>query len=868
MAARSTFSIIERNPDGTIYQTILDSRTNTKFREDGYSAARGTFAALRSSYELHDGRVLVLVLNGGDAMQEPMPLKRKRGAGASKATKKAASVPEPDRESVPPSGVGTQLALLSQAQPPALKISGGGLGRVPLVSEVVPAPPTPVRPWWDEPDSGSGDGLEAEALAPVSTTAHDSSSSSDAAILSFSTDQLLFRLSVGSPATSILGLKSISTENFAFAVQASNTPSYRVDPSFGVIRAGAQTTLVLSLDDTHKQATITKAGNCPLVCSDQFRVLSIVIPDDVAELIESKPPRERRDDILPLLTGEESPPKVKYLSVALVVDLATPLPAATIPGLAPIFRDSTIAADSSSKDDDDNNVSHIDYTDIWNLPNFTAVERLGLDEVRKMCDDLGLQVVIGAKGKLTREMAKTLFAHMQTHTMPVYEAPPLAPREERVAQQTAEVVAKMSKVVVVNNSTLPGALNAGGKSTGPEERLKIVLGFAKKCEEVRLEAIGLEKTPGSDDEDPDTPRLVFNATENAGPWLVTAAVGQLAGTNRSALNNVVESKIKNGEPLFSEPLPPQYEGALAAHAGVAPRGARGAFTEGHRSAADVKALATAREAGRIVVWDASNYITVASHIKDLVARSRNLTIATTPKEDSFAAFFMQQLFLGSRRVRVPGPDYFRVEFASRTEVEDKLRKMEVELAGDGRSHTLLDVDTIFERYHVIKRTDKSKTARTKQRLTHISLCLIPFEIYAKSDASLLLADLRYADNMKHEEKGWQTLSETVRGYVVTNLFGGTEPSKMDGVHQDNDARLERCMVAMLNVMFLFEDRNTRFKRKRTSHRLSLVHLGDKLPRHETDYGGTHHTYNWTLPYWPQGTADDPELPHTFMPEQA
>ena len=111
-------------------------------------------------------------------------------------------------------------------------------------------------------------------------------------------------------------------------------------------------------------------------------------------------------------------------------------------------------------------------------------------------------------------------------------------------------------------------------------------------------------------------------------------------------------------------------------------------------------------------------------------------------------------------------------------------------------------------------------------------------------------------------------TKSLRDYVVTNLFGDKEPTEMVGVHQTNEARLERCMVTMLNVMYLFEDRNTRFKRKRTSHRLSLVHLGDKLPRHETDYSGTHHTYNWTLPYWPQGTADDPELPHTFMPEQA
>ena len=196
-----------------------------------------------------------------------------------------------------------------------------------------------------------------------------------------------------------------------------------------------------------------------------------------------------------------------------------------------------------------------------------------------------------------------------------------------------------------------------------------------------------------------------------------------------------------------------------------------------------------------------------------------------------------------------------------------MRKMEVELAGDGRSHTLLDVGTIFERYHMIRRTDRSKvSATTKERHTHVSLCAIPFEIYAKSEASLLLDDLRYADNMKHED--FPDTTKSLRDFVVDSIFGGKIPTEMVGVHQSSEARLERCTVAMLNVMFLFEDRNTRFKRKRTSHRLSLVHLGDALPRYETDYSHTHHTYNWTLPYWPQGTADDPELPHTFMPEQA
>ena len=80
MAATSTLSIIERNADGTIHKTIHDSQTNLTFAEDGYSAARKRFGDLRSCYVPHDGRVLVLVLNGADVMQEPMLLKERRKA--------------------------------------------------------------------------------------------------------------------------------------------------------------------------------------------------------------------------------------------------------------------------------------------------------------------------------------------------------------------------------------------------------------------------------------------------------------------------------------------------------------------------------------------------------------------------------------------------------------------------------------------------------------------------------------------------------------------------------------------------------------------------------------------------------------------
>ena len=680
-----------------------------------------------------------------------------------------------------------------------------------------------------------------------------------------STDELAFQLSSETtPATSIMEITNINTRNFAFAVQASsnNTLSYTVDPGYGIIAPGENAILVFSVNDTQQQAILAN-----LECSDQFAVVSMVIPDDLAEFIESKPPLEGRTHILQRLSSQQLAKHAKYFSVRIDVAQAPPLQAAKKPRLAPI----TIGDDSSSSSEEegDNNRSRINWEGIWDLPSVKAVEKLGVERLRELCGDQGLPLVTG--NYAARGMATHLLAHMRSRPMPGAPPPPVIPRKKRVAQGAAEVVAKMSKVVVrPPNVTLPRALNAGGGLTSPEERLKIIFDGAKLCEDIRCKAIGLEGSD-SDDEDPDTPRQIWDATRTAGPFLVSGAVGQLGKGNLSALNKVVESKIKNGEPLFSEPLPP-YEGVLAAHAGVALRGALGGFTEGRRSGADVKALATAREKGRIVVWDASNYITVARHIKDLVARSRNLTIATTLKQDRYAAFCLQQVFLGSRRVADPGPDYFEVDFASRSEVEDKLRKMEVELAGDGRSHTLLDVGTIFERYHMIRRTDRSKgkcfpgSSVTKERLKHVSLCAIPFDVYAKDEASLLLDGLRYADGMKYED--FSDTTKPLRDYVVASLFGGSEPTEMVGVHQSSEARLERCMVAMLNVMFLFEDRNTRFKRKRTSHRLSLVHLGDKLPRHETDYSGTHHAYNWTLPYWPQGTADDPELPHTFMPEQA
>ncbi len=656
-------------------------------------------------------------------------------------------------------------------------------------------------------------------------------------------------------------ITNINTLNFAFAVQASsnNTLSYTVDPGYGIIAPGENAILVFSVNDTQQQAILAN-----LECSDQFAVVSMVIPDDLAEFIESKQPLEGRTHILQLCGSEQLPKYTKYFSVRIDVAQAPPLQAAKKPRLA---LTSTIAdKPSSSEEEGDNNSSGIDWKGTWDLPNWGAVAKLGVEWLRELCGDQGLPVLI--KAGAAREMAKTLFAHMQGRPMP---GAPVATREERVAQQAGEVAARLSKVVVgPSNLTLPRALNADGKNWDPKERLDIVFDFAKQCEEVRCDATGLQGSD-SDDEEPDTPRLVWDATKDTGPMLVAGALGQLSAANLSTFNTHVEKKLKNDEPLFSQPLPP-YEAVLAGHVGVATRGARGAFTGGRRSAAEVKAEAIAREKGHIVVWDAANYITVARHIKDLVARSRNLTIVTTPKQDRFAAFLLQQLLLGSRRVRDPGPDYFRVAIASRNEVEEKLRKMEVELAGDGRSHELQDPATIFQTNHWIKRTDRSKVASfTKERLTHISLCAIPYGVYGPNEASLLLDDLRWADEMKYPDMGWLSggwsdTCRTSRDFVVANLFGGIDPSEMDGVHQSSGARLERCTVAMLNVMILFKDRNTRFKRRHTSHRLSLLHLGDKLE--DGTLTGTHHAYNWTLPYWPKGTADDPELPHTFMPEQA
>ena len=71
---------------------------------------------------------------------------------------------------------------------------------------------------------------------------------------------------------------------------------------------------------------------------------------------------------------------------------------------------------------------------------------------------------------------------------------------------------------------------------------------------------------------------------------------------------------------------------------------------------------------------------------------------------------------------------------------------------------------------------------------------------------------------------------------------------------------------MYQVRLHLKNRNAEFKRKYTSHRLSILQNGDDLTKCDHCVG-MRHTYNWTDPFWPLGKSGEPKLPSTFKPQQ-
>ena len=291
-----------------------------------------------------------------------------------------------------------------------------------------------------------------------------------------STDELSFQLSSETtPATSIMIITNPNNKAIAYGVMTmtSNKARYSFDPTYGVIGAGDHTTLAISLDSAEQHAILVDAGNGLLPRDDQIVVLSTFVVGNLAQLIESQEPRDRKAFVYELLSGQQYPRHGKRLWLQLVVAQTPPLPAAKIRRLAPM---STIADDpSSSEDEGDNNGSGVDWPEVWAHNSESSLREYKVPYLRLLCLKLG-ESTEGDRNLL----CKTLWAHMRSRPMPGAPPPPVIPRKKRVAQRTAEVVAKMSKVTV-KNSTLPRALNAGGDRTGPEERLEIVFDFAQRA---------------------------------------------------------------------------------------------------------------------------------------------------------------------------------------------------------------------------------------------------------------------------------------------------------------------------------------------------------------------------------------------------
>ena len=142
-----------------------------------------------------------------------------------------------------------------------------------------------------------------------------------------------------------------NTKTVAYGVMTmtSNRASYSFDPVYGVIGAGDDTTLAISLDSAEQHAILVDAGNGLLPRDDQIVVLSAYVVGNLAQVIESQEPQDRKAFVYQLLLSGKYQRHGKRLSLQLVVTQAPPLPAAKIRRLAPM---STIADDSSSSEDD------------------------------------------------------------------------------------------------------------------------------------------------------------------------------------------------------------------------------------------------------------------------------------------------------------------------------------------------------------------------------------------------------------------------------------------------------------------------------------------------------------------------------------
>ena len=528
---------------------------------------------------------------------------------------------------------------------------------------------------------------------------------------------------------------------------------------------------------------------------------------------------------------------------------------------------------------DPNNVSQINYTGIWSLPSAKRIEALGVPRLQKLCEDRDLTALKGDGA--ARKMSRALFEHFKTHTMPVYKAPPPVPRPQRVLKKSAQVAARISKVVVQHSGDTLTLGRAFIPTANPRERIQMIEDFSKEVQRIRSEATGLDETPDSDAEGLDTQGEVMLATRHAGPLIVTAAVGGIGKKPLTDLCLHVHKVLESGGPLFSKELPSGYTEALGGHRDIAPRGDRGGFRVGYVSHESLAETAGSRRTGAIVEYDASQVTALIRYARRLLRDAQDPTKETTVENDRRGALLLRFLTVANRDDS-DAAGKFTVVPATPDQVRDKIRAMEAEVAKDGQTLELLTPkEYLNSQYHKLWLTDTSKTDSTGQPITNNGVYLVSYDAYGPQRLGILLRDLQFAFEMDQVTVAFEMdrvtdqgtkdrdeFTETrkwVRKLIVRNVFAGKKPWEMDGVAQTWRNKMERTMIINYNMMIHFKAPNTRFKRRHTSHRLSLVQNGDCL----TSYSrGTDHAYNWLKPYWLQGTADDPELPRTFMSEQA
>ena len=516
---------------------------------------------------------------------------------------------------------------------------------------------------------------------------------------------------------------------------------------------------------------------------------------------------------------------------------------------------------SSSEDEGDNNGSNFDWPEVWAHTNKTSLREYKVPYLRELCLALG-ESTEGERD----ELCKTLYAYISTHRMPGAQPVQLS-RRERVDQGVAHVDLLMAKEGL--SSALRG-ITRGPNRTTADERLDIARAKAHDLEKIRSKYTSLTETPPADKLDLTTQEEIMQETKRNGPAMYAAAHGDLEKRARAQLDKLVEERVKQNQPIFGDGFE-RYDNVAQAFADNAQRGERGGWSVAYDDPEDRERQAEEREAALILRWNALTFNGMASNYRDLVRRARNPQSMMPLPERRAAAHGLQSILTGCRCRRERKDNTFEVRPALLRDVADKIVAMERELASDGNSIELLSAQEFLDGpRHGLVFTERTKKDPNKKQLVHTLVISVSHRIYNARELQLLLDDLEFCFKMNHGTTSeFNDTCKAVRKEFVDRCFGGLYFDKIPGVVQSKKAAFERAVVCMYQVRLHLKNRNAEFKRKYTSHRLSILQNGDDLEICDKKKGSASmwHTYNWTDPFWPRGKRGEPKLPSTFKPPQ-